>query len=464
MSVDLAVIGAGPAGMAAATLAAEFGLSVTVFDEQSAPGGQIYRASEVSPSKRFLGNDYARGAELVAAFRESGARHVPRATVWSLDAAREIGVSVDGRADIVGARAVIVATGAQERPMPIAGWTLPGVMTAGAAQIALKSAGLVPDGRVVLAGTGPLLWLLAKQLLDAGVEIEALLDTTPQENWRNALPHLPAFLTSSYFAKGAALQAGVRRCLRVISGIEAIEATGQHKLDRVAFRRALQPEESIEADLLLLHQGVVPNVNLAMAAGVSHTWDERMLAFVPALDPWCATPLDGIFIAGDGGGIGGARAAEERGRIAALAVLCRLGKIDRATRDRLAEPIRKALRRAERGRAFIDWLHRPAKPFRIPEGDTVVCRCEEVKASDISEALALGVSGPNQLKAFLRAGMGPCQGRFCGLTVSEMIAEARGVGPGAVGHYRLRPPIKPVTLGELAALPADDSARRAVER
>jgi bacterioferritin-associated ferredoxin len=93
-----------------------------------------------------------------------------------------------------------------------------------------------------------------------------------------------------------------------------------------------------------------------------------------------------------------------------------------------------------------------------------VCRCEEVTAGQIRETVALGVVGPNQMKSFLRCGMGPCQGRLCGLTVTEMIADARGVPPQEVGYYRLRPPVKPVTLAELAALPKTEAATRAVVR
>jgi bacterioferritin-associated ferredoxin len=122
------------------------------------------------------------------------------------------------------------------------------------------------------------------------------------------------------------------------------------------------------------------------------------------------------------------------------------------------------LRRYERARAFLDALYRPADAFRIPVGETVVCRCEEVTAKQVVETVALGCLGPSQMKSFLRCGMGPCQGRLCGLTVTELIAETRGVPPAEVGYFRLRPPVKPISLAELASLPADESARRAVER
>jgi bacterioferritin-associated ferredoxin len=128
------------------------------------------------------------------------------------------------------------------------------------------------------------------------------------------------------------------------------------------------------------------------------------------------------------------------------------------------QTFRQRLQREEMGRGFLDRLYRPAAAFRQPDGDTVVCRCEEVTARQVRETAMMGCEGPNQMKAFLRCGMGPCQGRLCGLTVTELIATQRGITPSEVGYYRLRPPVKPITLGELASLPIGEAERAAVER
>ena len=148
------------------------------------------------------------------------------------------------------------------------------------------------------------------------------------------------------------------------------------------------------------------------------------------------------------------QAAEFRGTLAALAALHALGARTQGDEERRA---RSGLTQAMRGRAFIDVLHTPAKQFRVPSGDTIVCRCEEVTARQITETVALGCPGPNQMKSFLRCGMGPCQGRLCGLTVTELIADARGVSPQDVGYYRLSPPVKPITVGELATMAAPET-------
>jgi len=463
---DLAVVGAGPAGLAAATLAARLGLDTVLFDEQTAPGGQIYRSVTETPvgEPTLLGADYWHGAGLVGPFMESGAQYVPGATIWSISREREIGVSVGGCSRLLTARHIVLATGALERPFPIPGWTLPGVMTCGAAQILLKSSGLVASGKIVLAGTGPLLWLLAAQYLRAGVTIEALLDTTPAGNWAAALPHLPGFLVSSYAAKGLRLMREVKHRVKIVRGVTALAAKGGDRVEEVVYRRGEAGEVRLPVETLLLHQGVAPNVNLANSIGCTHRWDEAQLCFTPVVDEWGMSTVSGIAIAGDGAGIAGAMAAEHRGRLAGLDAAHRLGKIDARNRDRDAAPHAAALARAERGRRFLDLLYRPAEAFRMPAGDTLVCRCEEVTARQVLEAVALGCQGPNQLKSFLRCGMGPCQGRLCGLTVTELIARARGVPPSEIGYYRLRPPVKPITLAELAALPQTEAAAKAVLR
>jgi thioredoxin reductase/bacterioferritin-associated ferredoxin len=459
---DVVILGAGPAGLSAAATAAEAGLSTLVVDENATPGGQVYRSVEVSPvaDHSVLGPEYWQGADLVARARASGAVFAHGTTVWCLDSRLQVGIAAAGAARMLDARAVIIATGALERPFPIPGWTLPGVLTIGAAQTLLKASGLVPQGRVVLAGMGPLLWLYAAQMLRAGGGIEAILDTTPRESYARALRHLPGFLCSSLALKGLALLREVKSQVHVIPHVSALAAQGNGKLARVRYTaRGGQGEFAV--DTLLLHQGVVPHVNLAMAAGVKHGWNETQCCWHPVLDADGESSVPGIFIAGDGAGIAGAAAAEARGAIAGHAVIRRLNPAA-APDDKAA---RAALGRAMRGRLFLDALYQPPRPFRVPTGETIVCRCEEVTAAEVRRTAAdLGCEGPNQLKAFLRTGMGPCQGRLCSLTVTELIAEARGTTPAEVGHFRIRPPVKPITLGELATLPADAAAEKAVVR
>ena len=254
----------------------------------------------------------------------------------------------------------------------------------------------------------------------------------------------------------------VRRAVRVVTGVVDIAAEGGTRIEAITYRTARGCLERLPADTLLLHQGVVPNVNLAMSADVAHRWSDTQLCWVPNVDGYGSTAAPHLAIAGDGAGIAGAEAAESRGRLAAIAAVRALtGKSVLANEE---HETRRSLRRYERGRAFLDLLYQPAPNFRRPRGETIVCRCEEVSARQIVETAALGCPGPNQMKAFLRCGMGPCQGRFCGLTVTELLAEARGSSCAEIGYYRLRPPVKPITLAEIAGLPTNEAAVKAVAR
>lgn len=468
MNVDLLVVGAGPAGLAAAIAAAAHGLSVAMVDEQPSPGGQIYRGIVDGPGahREAIGPDYRRGAVLVEAFARSGAAYVPATTVWSV-ARRvdgfEVALSKGRQSGLAHARSIVVATGALERPFPIPGWTLPGVMMAGAAQALLKTSAIVAKDGVVLAGNGPLLWLVAWQYLRAGAPPLALLDTTPRGRLARALRHAPAFFASSYFAKGLALVREVRRRVRVVEYVEALAIEGDDAARAVSFRAGAQ-SESVAAGHVLLHQGVVPDINLASALGCAIEWDDANACFRPVVDAWGGTSVPGVYIAGDGAGIAGAQAAEIRGRLAALAVANAHGSLAGDARDRYAVTLLRALGEATRGRRFLDALYRPADAFRIPQGDTIACRCEEVRTASIARAAREGCLGPNQAKAYTRCGMGPCQGRYCALTVTEIVARETSQSPAKVGALHARFPLKPVTLGEIASLPAPPAARDAVVR
>ncbi|GLU33655.1 NAD(P)/FAD-dependent oxidoreductase [Trinickia caryophylli] len=461
---DLFIVGAGPAGMAAAIAARAKGLSVIVADEGAMPGGQIYRRAGRSPlvDPNVLGTDYLEGGGLVARFLSCGARYLAATLVWQVQTAPEITawLAPNGAGEAgsdpcpaqVTARAMLLATGAQERPWPVRGWTLPGVMGVGAAQTLMKSAGLVPGEDTVLVGSGPLLWLYASQLIDAGRTVRALLDTTPGRAWRRALPHLPrALLAADTLTKGLRMMAKVRRSgIEIHRGVRDVEIAGETAAHAVRFRAGARQQE-VPASLVLLHQGVVPGTNLARALGCRHRWDRAQACWHTEADAWGRTSVARVWIAGDGAGIGGAQAARCAGEIAALDVVYLLGHIDAAARERESGAARRQRTRHLAARPLLDALYTPERSLRVPADDVVVCRCEEVTAGEIRRLGALGCTGPNQAKAFSRCGMGPCQGRWCGITVGELLAEAAGRPVSEIGYYRIRPPIKPVTIEQIAA-------------
>lgn len=452
-TVDVVVVGAGAAGMTAATQMAGLGLHVVLLDEQGSPGGQIYRGITLAPLSRRdqLGPDYAQGNQLTQALASSNVRYEKDASVWQVTRDHQVSYLRDGRLYTLDARAVLLATGAMERPFPIAGWTLPGVMSAGAAQILLKSSGLAPSEPVVLAGCGPLLYLLGWQYLRAGVTIKALVDTTRPEDYWRARRHLFAALRAwPYLRKGLELMRSLRSAgITYYTGAEQLAVEGKEAARALTFSVSGKAQR-IATRCVLLHQGVVPNIQFSQALRAQHEWDLDQLCFRPVTDPWGELDVPGVYVAGDGAGIGGAQAAAVQGQLAALAIASRLKALSTAERDDKACVLRVQLETNLRIRPFLDALYQPKEQNRIPADEVMVCRCEEVTAGELRSFVALGCAGPNQAKSFGRCGMGPCQGRMCGLTVTEVIAKARGVSAAEVGYYRIRPPIKPITLGELA--------------
>ncbi len=465
MTAEVIVVGAGPAGLSCALALAEAGAGVRVVDEQPAAGGQVYRslervARDWPEGLDWLGADYVRGRQLL---RDAAAADIDLSfgtTVWDLSPDEDglaLGLLCRGRAELLRPRQVVIATGAMERPTPFPGWTLPGVMTVGAAQTLFKDAALVPATTPVLAGSGPLLYLFAHQLIAAGAPPALLLDTAPVgipfALWGKLAGALWADAESLF--KGRRWLREIERAgIRRVTGIEAIRALGNDRMERIEYRVGSR-RESLDCDLLLVHDGVVPNAQLAMAAGCEHRWNPRQACWQPELDSAGASSVEGISIVGDSAGIGGADVAQLCGRELGWRLAHKLGRIDTGHRDRETRPLRKQLHRLDRLRVFLDAYYRPFKAFRLPADETLVCRCEQVTAGQIREVAALGCMGPNQGKAFTRCGMGPCMGRQCGYAVSALLADSHDRDMSEIGHYRIRPPVRPITVGQLASAEQD---------
>ncbi|RWO60808.1 MAG: FAD-dependent oxidoreductase [Mesorhizobium sp.] len=448
---DLVVIGAGPAGLAGALQAHELGLSIVVLDDGKRPGGQIYRNLEnlTDKMRSILGKSYLNGESLLGNAQHMGLDIRTEAVVWHVSAEKIVYFVQKDEVAAVEAEAIMLATGALERPFPVPGWTLPGVMTAGAAQIAMKSGSAIPAGRIVLAGCGPLLYLVAGQLAQAGADVQAVLDTTPRGNYWRAIRHTKLGSTSlKQLLDGIGMIRAISAYgIRKIRQVDDIRIRGENRAEAVEYST---PRESgiIEADCILLHQGVVPNIQLYRHLGCEIKWDDSQLCFHPSIAGNWETSVPGVFAVGDNAGIMGAKAAEYSARLAALHIA--------ENNKRIVDPkiknfIKRKFRQLTEIRKFLDTLYRPPSQFRMPtREDTVICRCEEITAGEITDLAAAGCVGPNQAKFFTRCGMGPCQGRNCGLTVTELFAHATGKSPSEVGYYTIRSPIRPLPLAALA--------------
>ncbi|WP_374306516.1 NAD(P)/FAD-dependent oxidoreductase [Dongia sp.] len=451
-ALDLLIIGGGAAGLSAAASARKFGLAVALVDERPAPGGNFYAGIAGPKTDAVFAADHARGAALLA--RARAAVIDSATTAWRVDRDGQCFVlGATGTTRRIIAKRILVATGAMERPVPIPGSTLPGVMYAGAAQVMLKSAALVPSGRVVLVGSGPLLLLVAKQLAALGAPPVAVVETTPPMGLGATLRQLPAAMNApAMLVKGIGLQraigkAGIRRYRQAVG----VSVAGDVYAEGVSFSDA-QGRHDIAADLVLLHDGVIPNDHVTRQLGCAAVWNASQHAFAPVVDRWGETSLAGFFAAGDCTGIWGAQAAELSGEIAALEIARQLGFLTKGERDQRARRPLRQLRRQRAFRPFLEARFPPVLSRAASAADnTVICRCENVTTGEIRLAVAQGATGPSQLKSFTRCGMGPCQGRSCAMAAAEIMATALGRSIAEIGRHDIRAPLKPIPLGRVAA-------------
>ena len=458
--LDVAVLGGGPAGMAAATEAARRGARVALLEEGPAPGGQVYRA----PPPGFdlpADADRRAGDALRAALAASGAELHLGARIWGVGGGplvpagaadapfRLDGLDARGRPFALEARALILCPGTQERIIPFPGWALPGVLGLAATTILLKAQGVLPGHRVVVAGAGPLLYAVAAKLLHHGAEVAAVVDLAARREWWRALPALAA--RPDLLARGAGWRAWlVARRVPVHAAARVTAAEGDDALRAVRVQ-ALDggAEHRIAADALCIGHGLVPATEATRTFRAAHRHAPELGGWVPVLDADFRSDVARLYVAGDGAGVRGAAAAPASGRLAALAALRDLDLLTAPAHAAARAPHAAAFGRAARaGEAMARIMAlRPALVDAIP-ADTVVCRCEGVTRAEIEAALDDGAAELNQLKQFTRCGMGPCQGRLCGEAAAELVARRVG-GRATAGFATGRLPLRPVPLDAL---------------
>lgn len=450
--MDVLVIGAGPAGLSAAVAARECGLDVTVVDEQPKPGGQLLRNVEHPITQPLLDpRELKMGLDLVERFYGSGAVYLPNTIVWGLEPHKAY-CNIGGEQAVLTPSSIIIASGAMERPVPFPGWTLPGVMGAGGADILLRCGGrLTSDSGapVVMAGNGPLLLLLACHMLEQGVNIAAWLDTG---NWSKRLLStgvMPAaLLDPGYMGKGLKMALSILKGrIPIIAGAENIRAEGDGALARVRFTVRGRDRE-IPAGVLLRHEGIIPRTHIANSMGIAHCWNHLQRCWHPITDERGVTSIDGVYIAGDGAYVHGGDVSLDKGVLAGIEAARYLGIISDSEAAYRSKPVMSRMRRIKLGRAYLDYVFAPnPKIFMVPD-ETMVCRCECVTAGEIRQAVRDGYTDVNSIKQFTRCGMGHCQGRMCGPGLAEIAADAAGTTADAVGTLRVRQPFRPVTLQE----------------
>ncbi|MEU2235047.1 NAD(P)/FAD-dependent oxidoreductase [Streptomyces vietnamensis] len=462
---DLAVVGAGSAGLSGAVTASELGLSVALLDTSTQTGGQFYRhpapaLGAVRPEA--LHHDWSAFSDLRRRLAGSGIAHLAGHHVWSTvregDGTWSVHAvtGVDGTAERpvrIRARALLLATGAYERQLPFPGWTLPGVVGAGGAQAMLKSGLVLPGRRIVVAGSGPLLLAVASSLAAAGARVPAVVEAAGYLRYARsprALVTNPGKAAEALLHGSGLLRHRVRLRLRSavteVHGTDRVEAVTVTRLD-ADWRPVPGTGRRIACDALAVGHGLVPQIELATTAGcATRRLPDGTLGL--ALDDLQETSEPGLWAAGETGGVGGAELARTEGELAARAIAARiLGR--RAGVSRIAE----LRRRRDRMRAFADVMsaaHAPGPGWQDwLTDDTDVCRCEEVDAGRVREAVTeLGARDARTVKLLTRAGMGWCQGRMCGTAVACLAAHGGAAEPPA----ERRPFAVPVRLSTLAAL------------
>jgi D-hydroxyproline dehydrogenase subunit alpha len=410
-SFDILVIGAGPAGIAAAVRAAESGAATGIVDDNATTGGQIWRRAPMESA-----------AEPAADWHQ----RLQKANVSVLCGTRvfdqpEPGLLLAERdSDMLqlAYRKLVLATGARERFLPFPGWTLPNVMGAGGLQAMVKAGLPIRGKRVIVAGTGPLLLAVAAYLRSHGAEIPIICE---QASWSKLARFGLTLLTDTHKVAQA------RQLKRDLSGVPfaanawLLAAHGQTGVESVTIVRNGKSDE-IACDYLACGFHLVPNTELAALLGC-----QLRSGFV-GVDDLQRTTLPNVFCAGEPTSIGGLELSLIEGQIAGLAAADRLQEAQQLFAQR--EKWRHFARRLARTFSLRDELR------GLPSPDTIVCRCEDVPHSRLAEH-----TGWRAAKLHTRCGMGPCQGRICG-PATELLF---GWNPDSV-----RPPVFPVRVSSLA--------------
>jgi NADPH-dependent 2,4-dienoyl-CoA reductase/sulfur reductase-like enzyme len=448
---SVVVIGAGPAGLRAAEALARGGVRPVLIDEAERPGGQIYRQPPLGASRSpaaLYGFEAKKAVALHAVLARLGdaVDYRPRTLVWDVFERRLSTFGPDGYGTLEFDK-LIIASGAMDRVLPFQGWTLPGVFTLGGAQIALKAQGVSIGRRVALVGAGPLLPLIAYQYAKASAEIAAVLDVTPFSAKPKNAPGL--------LANAQTLAKGVWYVLRnsasgitIRSGVRAIRVEGEGRVQDLRWRDAAGREHSVGCDAVGASFGLRSETQLADLAGCAFGFDNVARQWLPERDLTGRSSVRGVYLAGDGAGIGGADVAELQGERAAMAALEDLGLA--VDKTRIATLDRNLARQARFRRALENAYPYPTHLLDDIADGEIICRCEGVTAGTLrATARERGAHEMNRLKAFTRIGMGRCQGRVCGHAAAEILARTCGSDIAAVGRLRGNPPIKPVSVAGL---------------
>jgi len=458
---ELAIVGGGPAGLSAATQAARLGVSSIIIDENPYLGGQIFRrvpADFKIIDEEKLGKQYLQGKEILNEAAEFSERIQvwTGSLVWGYFNDRQLAVTHEGHLKLLKADQIILAPGAYDRPVPFPGWTLPGVFTAGGAKVMVRSQGVLPGTRFLLAGSGPLQLALANDLLKSRAKLVAVVEAASMTGLWRQVPRLlrkPDLMWDGF----KYLTALKLHDVPFIQSHIIVSAMGSEEVERVVIARANNDwqritgtERTFDVDAVCLGYGLVPSTDLTRLCGCAHRYDPKLGGWISVYDEDMQTTVPGIFVAGDGCGVGGVKVAFEQGKLAATYAARNLGLVDEVIADRLAMPIRNRLKKIWSFQSAISEVyHVRSGIYALSSEDTTICRCEEISLRAIQNAIRAGASDIDDIKRRTRARMGYCQGRMCAPVILGIAERDFGLKPEDIGYGRARSPVKPVPMSLL---------------
>lgn len=461
LAPDVLIIGAGPAGLSAALTAATAGLKVLVVDERKTAGGQYFKqpATGFTVDEAAVDHQFAHGRRLIQSCNERGVQLLSGATAWGAFSNDRIAILTPGSSFIAHAKRIVLATGAYERALPVPGWTLPGVITTGAAQTLLRAYQTAPGKRVLIAGNGPLNLQVADELCKAGVEVVAVAElAAPPWQWLI----VPA-LKMGFYSPSISLT-GLQHLLRlrhrsvpvhyrhVLNSVEGRDKAERATISLIDANGKTSPGSGISFDIdaVCVNYGFMPQSELARALGCTFNFDRASGQLRARRGVDGRTSLHHVFIAGDAGGLGGAKVAMDQGELAGHAIAQDL----LPARPVKSREIRRIHRRLQRHTEFQNALWRlfaaPYLSHQLALDDTLICRCEEIDRRSLTSLLRNPYPTLAATKKATRTGMGRCQGRYCTTLVAALSEVYGAVPPTSEDFFAPRPPARPVPLARLS--------------
>ena len=457
---DVAVIGAGAAGLSAAGQAAKLGARVALIDDNHQPGGQYFR--QPSPhnyrhQNSTTSKDAKRFSALLEGIDTPLIDYRPGATVWDISDPLTLGLADGEHSCRIRSSAIVIAAGARDYVVPFPGWTLPGVITAGGLQNLIKRMGVIPATPIVVAGSGPLLLVAAANLVSAGIDVAAVVEATNRP-WGIVREAGKLIRGRSNLQLAITYLRILRKAnVPVLRGYGVIAANGDERLSSVdiapinsdgKFERS--KTRQITASTMVTGMGLTPSLELARLTGVDEVSLPLRGGQNIVKDEKLMTRVQGVFAAGDGASIGGVELSLVEGRIAGIYSAIHAGMAaTKQAESTLSRDLskHKSLCKFRTGlerifRNNVDWTD-----LLTPE--TIICRCEDVTRNELDQCKAKGWTSPLQLKAATRIGMGRCQGRNCLGTLALMTSNSSTSASTNPAMPRTRQPARPILLGDL---------------